>query len=156
MNKIRQWILIIGILWLTAPGIAFGEKPLEISWRTLNGLNYKTGDMTKEVQAIKGKKVKIPGFIVPVEGDDNKVYEFLFVPNKGACVHVPPPPPNLTIHVKMPEKSPAKMEWGPVMLEGIIRIEDNISEINLTGVGNFVESSYEMDGISTESYDAGN
>lgn len=46
------------------------------------------------------KQVKLPGFIVPLELDDNgKVTEFFLVPYFGACIHVPPPPANQIIHV---------------------------------------------------------
>jgi len=44
------------------------------------------------------KKVKIPAFIVPLEYDEEQnVTEFFLVPYFGACIHVPPPPPNQII-----------------------------------------------------------
>ena len=51
------------------------------------------------VTKFNNKRVKIPGFVVPIEGDMNTVTEFLLVPYFGACIHVPPPPPNQIIHV---------------------------------------------------------
>ncbi|MFC1236344.1 DUF3299 domain-containing protein [Vibrio sp. F74] len=42
--------------------------------------------------------VKIPGFVVPLEMQNNKVIEFFIVPYFGACIHVPPPPPNQLLH----------------------------------------------------------
>jgi uncharacterized protein len=46
--------------------------------------------------------VKVPGFIVPVVVDDNGVVsEFFLVPYFGACIHVPPPPPNQIVYVKL-------------------------------------------------------
>jgi hypothetical protein len=53
--------------------------------------------------AMNGKRVKIPGFVVPLERKGDEVSEFLLVPYFGACVHVPPPPSNQVIHV-MPAK----------------------------------------------------
>lgn len=53
--------------------------------------------------AMHGKKVRIPGFIVPLESQKGQVTEFLLVPYFGACIHSPPPPANQTIHV-MPTK----------------------------------------------------
>lgn len=53
---------------------------------------------------LNGRVVKVPGFIVPlVRISYEKVSEFLLVPYAGACVHVPPPPPNQVIYVKIPE-----------------------------------------------------
>ncbi len=47
-------------------------------------------------------KVKIPGFVVPLVVNDNgMVSEFFLVPYFGACIHVPPPPPNQIVYVKL-------------------------------------------------------
>ncbi|MGD2119579.1 MAG: DUF3299 domain-containing protein [Chromatiales bacterium] len=55
------------------------------------------------VQTLEGKKVKLPGFVVPLESDGKKVSEFLLVPYYGACIHVPPPPANQTVLVTVPK-----------------------------------------------------
>jgi uncharacterized protein len=47
-------------------------------------------------------QVKIPGFIVPLVIDPSGlVSEFFLVPYFGACIHVPPPPPNQIVYVKL-------------------------------------------------------
>lgn len=47
------------------------------------------------------KRVLLPGFIVPTAyNDERRVTEFFLVPFFGACIHVPPPPPNQIIYVK--------------------------------------------------------
>jgi hypothetical protein len=48
---------------------------------------------------MNGKKVKIPGFVVPLDFDKAEMTEFFLVPFFGACIHVPPPPPNQIIYV---------------------------------------------------------
>ena len=49
---------------------------------------------------LDGKVVKIPGFIVPLDvAKDGTVSEFFLVPYFGACIHVPPPPPNQIVYV---------------------------------------------------------
>ena len=55
------------------------------------------------VEALDGKRVKLPGFVVPLEGDGKNLSEFLLVPYYGACIHVPPPPANQTVYVKVPK-----------------------------------------------------
>lgn len=48
--------------------------------------------------------IKIPGFIVPLEFDDQqRVTEFFLVPFFGACLHLPPPPPNQILYAQMKE-----------------------------------------------------
>jgi len=56
---------------------------------------------------IQGKNIKIHGFVVPLERDDDaSLKEFLLVPYFGACIHVPPPPQDQIIHVRL--AAPAK------------------------------------------------
>ena len=54
---------------------------------------------------LDGENVRLPGFVVPVELDaSGRVSAFLLVPYFGACIHVPPPPPNqvVFVHVQTP------------------------------------------------------
>lgn len=51
------------------------------------------------VTALDGALVRIPGYPVPLDGDSRNVKSFLLVPFYGACIHVPPPPPNQIVHV---------------------------------------------------------
>jgi hypothetical protein len=53
--------------------------------------------------SLDGRKVRIPGFVVPIEEQGRAVTEFLLVPYFGACIHVPPPPANQIIHVVSPK-----------------------------------------------------
>ena len=55
------------------------------------------------VDTFDGKRVKIPGFVVPLEGTAELTTEFLLVPYFGACIHVPPPPSNQIVYVKFEE-----------------------------------------------------
>jgi len=49
------------------------------------------------------KAVRLPGFVVPLEFDDRqRATEFFLVPWFGACLHLPPPPPNQILHVQYP------------------------------------------------------
>ena len=50
---------------------------------------------------LDGQLIEIPGFIVPLSEDsEGLVTEFFLVPYVGACIHVPPPPPNQIVYVK--------------------------------------------------------
>ena len=74
--------------------------------------------------AMNGRKVRLPGFVVPLERQGDLVSEFLLVPYFGACVHVPPPPSNQVVHVVLqkPVKGMQSMEtfWvnGTLSLQG--------------------------------------
>jgi hypothetical protein len=45
-------------------------------------------------------RVRIPGFLVPIERRGMLIDQFLLVPYFGACIHTPPPPANQIIHVR--------------------------------------------------------
>lgn len=49
--------------------------------------------------SMNGARIRIPGFIVPLEVVHHRITEFLLVPYFGGCIHVPPPPANQIIHV---------------------------------------------------------
>jgi hypothetical protein len=69
--------------------------------------------------AMNGARVRIPGFIVPLEGSRGKLREFLLVPYFGACIHVPPPPANQVIHVKSAKPLPFE-SMEAVWVSGVI------------------------------------
>ena len=115
--------LAIGFILATA-GIA-AEDAARVDWRTLRGLNYRTGEKTEPLQKVDGKRVKVPGFMVPLEDEDEQVTEFLLVPYVGACVHTPPPPPNQIVMVKMEGGKKTKVSfWDPVWVYGTLNISN--------------------------------
>lgn len=74
---------------------------------------------TKVNDSMNNKKVRIPGFVVPVEYSDKQVItEFFLVPYFGACIHVPPPPPNQIIYVKYPQGLTLSALYDPFWIEG--------------------------------------
>ncbi len=54
------------------------------------------------VEELNNKKIRIPGFMVPLVMTAEGVTSFILVPYMGACVHVPPPPPNQMVFVTSP------------------------------------------------------
>lgn len=85
------------------------------------------------VESLNGKKVRIPGYVVQLEGNADAVTEFLLVPYFGACIHVPPPPPNQIIHVVYPEGVPYENTYDAVWVEGTIKTERTDGELAVTG-----------------------
>ena len=54
------------------------------------------------VADLDGEKARLEGYVVPIEADDEgNMTEFFIVPFFGACIHVPPPPPNQIIYAKL-------------------------------------------------------
>lgn len=72
------------------------------------------------VPALNGTRIRIAGFMVPLDGLRGEISEFLLVPYFGACIHTPPPPANQIIHV-LPVK-PYKSDQGmdAVWISGVL------------------------------------
>jgi hypothetical protein len=85
--------------------------------------------------AINGKKIKLPGFIAPLENTEDKVTVFLLVPYFGACIHVPPPPVNQTVMVSTGEgQGIAASDSGlPFWVKGVISTEGESTGIGSAG-----------------------
>ena len=128
-----------------------------VTWSELRKLNYKTGKMPSSLKQLIGKSVKIPGFAVPLDGDDGFDYikEFLLVPTYGMCIHVPPPPPNQVIHVIMDKQEHFEKFLYAVWITGILEI----GEYYIEGSSDFgqqtydTETSYLIRGQEVEEYD---
>ena len=73
------------------------------------------------VSEMQGKHIKLPGFIVPLDFDDNQVItEFFLVPYFGACLHLPPPPPNQIIYISHPDGIEVDALYDPFWLYGTL------------------------------------
>ena len=153
------FLVFIFFSLLTNSSLVFGlnlETKL-VTWSDLRKLNYKTGEMPESIRKLMGKSVKIPGLAVPLEGDDGFEYvkEFLLVPTFGACIHVPPPPPNQVIHVILDKAVHFEKLLYAVWITGIIEI----GEYFLEGTSDFgkqtydTETSYLIRGLKVEEYD---
>ena len=80
-------------------------------------------------EKLNGKKITIPGFIVPIDITDEGVTSFLFAPYQGACVHTPPPPPNQIIFATTPKAWPMDNIWYAVWVSGTLRTEIKDEEL---------------------------
>lgn len=71
--------------------------------------------------AYDGKRVRLPGFVVPLDFDGTRVTRFILVPYVGACIHVPPPPANQLVLVTAPRPFGIGGLFDPVEVTGVMR-----------------------------------
>ncbi|WP_205648845.1 DUF3299 domain-containing protein [Acuticoccus kandeliae] len=90
---------------------------------------------------LDGKRVRIAGYTTPV-GFEEEATSFLLVPVLGACIHVPPPPPNQIVYVDKAATTPEM--FAPVWITGTLRA-DPVATI-LADVG------YRMEDVTAEPY----
>jgi len=100
----------------------------------------------KTVDGVDGARVRIPGYIVPIESDaDGQLLEFFLVPYFGACIHVPPPPPNQIIYGKTEPAVPMTDIYAAYYVEGILRTKAFEDETAATAYTLDVERVYLWD-----------
>ncbi len=130
------------------------RKGLEEDGIDVDGLIAKADEVAKERiaktflanQELNGKSVRMPGYLLPLEFDGDKVTEFFLVPYVGACIHTPPPPPNQIVHVKTEEAY--TMDGGlftPVWVTGKIKSERKSSNLTYVDGTSDIPSSYALD-----------
>jgi hypothetical protein len=94
---------------------------ITIDWKILRTLDFRTGKASDTLRFLETRRVRLPGFIVPLEDFQDRAKEFLLVPYFGACVHLPPPPPNQMIYVTMNRETTISW-WNPVWIEGTLQV----------------------------------
>ncbi|MDN2669193.1 DUF3299 domain-containing protein [Vibrio sp. 14N.309.X.WAT.E.F5] len=100
-----------------------------------------------------GKKVRVPGFIVPLEFSEGMTAtEFLLVPVAGACIHMPPPPANQIVKVSFPEGFQVQNVQYPVWVEGDFSSNKVTEEVFLVDGKSNLTMGYEMKASMIEDY----
>ena len=92
-----------------------------------------------------GKTVKLSGYVLPLAWNPaEEITEFLLVPYVGACIHVPPPPPNQIIYIQ-PEQALAEPGlFMPVDVEGQLRSQPATYDLFLVDGSRPVQVSYAL------------
>jgi hypothetical protein len=114
--------LLIGALACSGEPAPVADPRVALTWRLLGKLDAETGYQPPEIKALAGKRVVIAGFMVPLEDDAAQSSEFLLVPYFGACIHLPPPPPNQMIHVTMTGAAVPVNLKEAIVLEGDLTV----------------------------------
>ena len=84
------------------------------------------------VSELEGQMVRMPGYALPLEYSESGVKEFLLVPYIGACIHVPPPPPNQIVYAQLDEAWELEGLYESVWITG--RIEARAANRSLSFV----------------------
>lgn len=167
MNVTRRDLLAgAGAAALLSGGPARAAAPREITWDDLIPPGVPYAEMLSEpdldrheevvlpkfdenarvyVQDLDGERVKMPGYIVPLDYEGDGVTTFIFAPYKGACIHVPPPPPNQLIYAETGEPYPSEKVLDAVWITGVLHVHERTTEL--------AEIGYEMQVEQIEIYD---
>lgn len=91
------------------------------------------------------QRIRLPGFIVPLEFDEKQaVTRFFLVPFFGACIHVPPPPPNQIVYGIFEKGLKLEALHEPVWVTGILKTTLTENDV--------ATSAYAMEVAEVEKY----
>ena len=71
--------------------------------------------------AVDGSKAWLFGFAIPAPPDDDGRPTAYLVPERGMCSHMPPPPPNQLVLLRVPD------DWRPQALYEPVRVSGRLS-----------------------------
>ncbi|MEN9759218.1 MAG: hypothetical protein RL676_367 [Pseudomonadota bacterium] len=88
--------------------------------------------------------VRIAGYVVTLDANKKQISEFLLVPYFGACIHLPPPPANQIILVRLQKPVTKLAAMDTVWVQGILRDARVDTGVAVTG--------YALEAAKTEPY----
>ena len=115
--------------------------------KAMNAMRKKLDD-APIVKTQLNKKIRIPGYAVPLDAERSEKREFLLVPYFGACIHTPPPPANQIVLVRPTAQS--KIKKMPESMD-VLWVEGELKEGRVStsqGV-----SGYLLEAISIAPYE---
>ena len=122
----------------------------------LNDGDPKTIDLMRQMReawdnaptepTLDGSKVRLPGYLVPLEETAAGHTEFLLVPYFGACIHTPPPPANQIVLVVPARPASGFRSMDTVWVNGVLKTTRTNSPMGSTG--------YRLEAARVERYQA--
>lgn len=92
--------------------------------------------------------IRIAGYVVSLDANRKQISEFLLVPYFGACIHLPPPPANQIILVRLKKPTSKLASMDTVWVQGTLREARVDTGLAVTG--------YTLEGSISEPYTAKN
>ncbi|MDJ0683683.1 MAG: DUF3299 domain-containing protein [Alphaproteobacteria bacterium] len=152
-----------GLISETSPdylaAIEYSEK-LKSEGVAVDALVAKAAEIAEEIERrnratigeLQGQTIRMAGYALPLEFTGQGVMEFLLVPYVGACIHVPPPPPNQMVFVRLDEEFVSDGLFTPVWVTGQMSVEGGSRTLSyVDGVAD-IPTGYALDRVTVEPY----
>lgn len=101
---------------------------------------------------LNGKSIRMAGYLLPLEFSDKGVNDFLLVPYVGACIHVPPPPPNQIVFVRLAKKFKITDLFTAVWINGTLKTRASSKRLTLVDGSADIAIGYHIDNGTAEIY----
>lgn len=114
--------------------------------QALMNLMREAWDNAPTEPTLDGSRIKLPGYLVPLEETAAGHTEFLLVPYFGACIHTPPPPANQIVLVVPAKPAAGFRSMDTVWVSGVLKAKRSDSPMGTSG--------YRLEGALVERYKA--
>ena len=101
---------------------------------------------------LEGQLIRIPGYALPLEHKDLGVKDLLLVPYVGACIHVPPPPANQIVYVRLKDAHILESVYEPVWITGRLSLKASNKSLSFVDGNAGIETAYTLTGFKIEPY----
>lgn len=137
------------------------EASLKIQGIDVDGLIQKANAIEEAYKAqesmlnaaLDGKRIRMPGYALPLEYREDGITEFLLVPYVGACIHSPAPPLNQTVFVTLNQTYKMQSLFAPVWVTGRISAKQDAKELSFVDGAAAIQTGYTIEGVQIEPYE---
>lgn len=152
--RVCQNAIATGTSGATTQPVGEGRKPidvpkkgetLEISIKELGNFAYdadKGGNIPDDVKALNGAKLRLTGFMIPMDQADT-VTSFAMVPDLFACCFGQPPQIQHTIVATLPKGKSISYFADELLVEGTLRVQEKRED-------GFIVSVFQLDVTSVK------
>lgn len=156
MNKLatRRSLLQMTAAVAITPFAAHSSGPRRIKWSELipegteygEIVAYGTYDKERDIWLpefdenglklntdLDGAEITLAGYMIPLEFTSEGVTDFVLVPFVGACIHVPPPPPNQIVFVRSDNPWPQGNLWDALLVTGQLKAQRMTTDVAQVG-----------------------
>ena len=105
------------------------------------------------VTELDSKTIRVAGYLLPVDLDGSSVKSFFLVPYVGACIHVPPPPPNQIIYVESDTPFESDGMFPAVWVTGTMKVGMGTKALTLVDGSSGIDFGYTLTATSVEAYE---
>lgn len=111
--------------------LAAAEGPRPVSWTEL-----AAGPAAAQAE------VRLEGYLLPVDRENDLVYEFLLVPWAGACIHTVAPPPDQLVRVTPAQPYRLSEIYEAVAVSGTLIVADERQQVLMIDGMKELDSAY--------------
>ncbi|WP_171171373.1 DUF3299 domain-containing protein [Ruegeria sp. HKCCA0370] len=100
-----------------------------------------------------GVIIKLGGFVIPAPAAEDGTPMAYLVPERGMCSHVPPPPPNQMVRLRVANGWMATRIYEPVVVTGQIHIQQSNERMMVVDGFVSMQATFSMDVSDVQTFD---